>query len=324
MNRDEKILMLLSKIKRSTLDKEMSYKKQQLYSLITNSAAISGSVATERDNQRLFDEGPTFRKHTKALRAMNLDLKDAYQESTAFAKNRTDISVNMLKRLSAIVSKHTGAKVNAPLGDFDSEDKVAVTAQLTELCESINYRRLTMYKDDYLEHYKLSFEALYQLASIRPWNDGNGRVSRLLMNQIQHEFGTIPTKLDSKCKEEYISTLAIAHQENDLTLFQNFMFDEQLKNLEKIISSYHYRIEDFEEVKVEKDDVYKSLEISDRLKSILEVIRENENVRVYEIAKILQFSRSIAEREVALLKTKKILHRKGSKKNGVWMVNMDV
>lgn len=43
--------------------------------------------------------------------------------------------------------------------------------------------------------YEISFDAHYDLVTIHPWADGNGRMARLLMNMLQFEFGLIPTKI---------------------------------------------------------------------------------------------------------------------------------
>ena len=44
------------------------------------------------------------------------------------------------------------------------------------------------------EQYELSFNAHFNLATIHPWVDGNGRAARLLMNYIQFCYSLFPTK----------------------------------------------------------------------------------------------------------------------------------
>src|SRR5574344_569953 len=118
--------------------------------------------------------------------------------------------------------KNTGTSYNTPLGTFSSANGdlrlLNVTAgtggrsymnyskvpvKLAELCVNINDRRNGLAKNDIIEIYKLSFDAHFHLVTIHPWVDGNGRMSRLLMNQLQFEFGVIPVNIDKNRKKEY-------------------------------------------------------------------------------------------------------------------------
>ena len=51
---------------------------------------------------------------------MNLDLKTAYEYSMQLAHQHTEFSIDMLKELSAIVMKNTGASYNTAQGSFDA------------------------------------------------------------------------------------------------------------------------------------------------------------------------------------------------------------
>ena len=194
---------------------QIDYKKFYLYSIITHSTAIEGSTVTEIENQLLFDEGITSSKRTLQEQQMNLDLKAAYEHSMLLAKQHTDYSIETLKELSAIVMKNTGSTYNTAQGSFNASKGdlrlVGVTAgvggrsymnyqkvpsRLAELCNQLNKRRQQLLQSaDIIEQYLLSFDAHYQLVTIHPWADGNGRMSRLVMNQIQYEFGLIPVKI---------------------------------------------------------------------------------------------------------------------------------
>lgn len=84
-----------------------------------------------------------------------------------------------------------------------------VPTKLAELCENINQRRQALSKANIIESYKLGFDAHFHLVTIHSWADGNGRISRLLMNQLQLEYWIIPTKINKGRKAEYIEALIV-------------------------------------------------------------------------------------------------------------------
>ena len=262
MTREQKILSLLAQFKELGIDQQIDYNKFYLYSLITHSTAIEGSTVTEIENQLLFDEGISAKGRSMTEQLMNLDLKTAYEQSIVFAKSHSDISVDMLKKLSSIVLKNTGTIYNTPLGEFSSANGdlrllnvtagtggrsymnySKVSTKLAELCETINQRRKALSKANIIECYKLSFDAHFHLVTIHPWADGNGRMSRLLMNQLQFEYGIIPTNINKDRKAEYIEALIATRANDDIELFRNFMFDEHSCNLEQIIRNYQASME---------------------------------------------------------------------------------
>ena len=215
--KDELIKKLLNALKEYEslgIADQIDYKKFYLYSLITHSTAIEGSTVTEIENQLLFDEGITAKGRSLQEQMMNLDLKAAYEHSMRMAHQHEEFSVEMLKSLSAIVMKNTGATYNTAQGSFDASKGdlrlVGVTAgigrrsymnfqkvpaKLEEFCKQLNQRRSELSNlDDIIAKYLFSFDAHYQLVTILPWIDGNGRMSRLVMNHLQYEFGLVPVK----------------------------------------------------------------------------------------------------------------------------------
>ena len=333
MTREQKILSLLAQFKELGIDKQIDYDKFYLYSLITHSTAIEGSTVTEIENQLLFDEGISAKGRSMTEQLMNLDLKAAYEQSIAFAKSHSDISVDMLKKLSSIVLKNTGTIYQTALGEFSSANGdlrlLNVTAgtggrsymnyskvptKLAELCESINQRRKALSKTNVIECYKLSFDAHFHLVTIHPWADGNGRMSRLLMNQLQFEFGIIPTNINKDHKAEYIESLIATRENDDIEPFHNFMFDEHIRNLEQTIRNYQASIED--EGLEPRVDVGINVGINEQ--RVLELIRINNRSTAKEIAESLSVSLRQGERIMAALKEKGLIKRVGSNKSGHW------
>ena len=76
------------------------------------------------------------------------------------------------------------------------------------------------------------------LVTIHPWVDGNGRMSRLVMNYLQFEFGLIPTKVLKEDKAAYIEALNQSREEETTAPFQQFMPQEHSRNLRNEIEVF--------------------------------------------------------------------------------------
>lgn len=267
MNKKE-FLDILMEHKKLGFQNQIDYNKFYLYSIVTHSTAIEGSTMTEIDNQLLFDEGLTAKGKSIIEQNMNLDLKAAYERSMELAKAHTPISIGVLKHLASLVMRRTGGEVNVFSGSFDSSrgdlrlvnvtagaggktymNYLKVPQKLEEFCKEINERRKELLESpDIYEQYKLSFYAHLKLVTIHPWVDGNGRMSRLIMNHLQNEFGLIPSKVIKEDKGEYIRTLKLYQEAGIEKSFIDFMFEEHAKNLQEEIENYKLSMGD-EEVK---------------------------------------------------------------------------
>lgn len=161
-----------------------------------------------------------------------------------------------------------------------------------------------------------SFDAHFHLVTIHPWADGNGRMSRLLMNLLQFEFGIIPTNVNKDRKAEYIEALIATRANDDIELFRNFMFDEHIRNLEQTILNYQASIED--DGLEPRGDVGINVGINEQ--RTLELTRINNRITAKEVAESLSVSLRQGERIMATLKEKGLIKRIGSNKSGYWDV----
>ncbi len=244
------------------IDQQIDYAKFYLYSIITQSTAIEGSTVTEVENRLLFDEGIGAQKPLTE-QMMNLDLKAAYEQSIIYAREHTDYSVELLCGLSALVMKNTGLEYSAMAGNFSAAkgelrllnvsagiggrpylSYQKVPERLEEFCQWLNTERKSLDKDDIKKVYDLSFETHYRLVNIRPWADGNGRMSRLVMNMIQYEFGVVPSIMKKKKRKQYISSLEQSEEAEDSKIFKSFMLQHHCNNLLKQIKEYKHSMGD--------------------------------------------------------------------------------
>ena len=344
-NETETLLSLLDEYKALGIAEQIDYNKFYLYSLITHSTAIEGSTVTEIENQLLFDEGITAKGRSLQEQMMNLDLKAAYELSMKLAKAHADFSVDMLKGLSALVMKNTGGEYNTASGSFDSSKGELrllgvtagvggssymnfrkVPAKLEEFCQYINSQRKELLRiDDAISKYRLSFEAHYQLVTIHPWVDGNGRMSRLVMNHLQYEFGLVPSKVVKEDKVEYIQSLIEAREQETLLPFYEFMVDKHIRNISKEIEAYK-KSQTADLIKPASDlininpDPIKGLS-SDPIKvRLYKAIQEDNSLNYAEYGALLGVSEATVKRRLGELRKAGMIMRVGSNKTGHWEV----
>lgn len=330
-----RLLAVLEEYKDLGIAQQIDYDKFYLYSIITHSTAIEGSTVTEIENQLLFDEGITAKGRTLQEQMMNLDLKAAYERSVLLAQQHVPISIDMLKSLSAIVMKNTGSNYKTMLGNFSSANGdlrllnvragidgksymsyQKVPSRLEEFCEWLNSERSRIAKDNVIDAYALSFDAHLRLVTIHPWADGNGRMSRLLMNHLQFEYGLIPTKITKEDKAEYIQALVNAREQEDRGIFIDFMFKLHIQNLQHEIDVYKQSI-DTETI---GDNTSHVTDVTDRQHAIINLIKNNVTISTSQMAETLHVTKRTILRDINILKAKNIIARIGSEKTGHWEV----
>ena len=322
------------------VDQQIDYDKFYLYSIITHSTAIEGSTITELENQIMFDQGISLKGKNIDEQNMNLDLKAAYEQTIQLAKSHTPITIDILKELSALVMKNTGKEYKTALGDFSSAKGelrlLNVTAgiggksymsynkiptKLAEFCNNLNEERKNHTIKSITQLYELSFDAHYNLVTIHPWADGNGRMARLLMNLLQFEFGLIPTKILKEDKEEYIKALVATRENEDLNIFRKFMTSLMIRNLTHDIETYRKTLE--EDLK-SREKITKSREkITKSREKIIALLSNDNTLTMAAIARQIGITQKAVEKQIARLKADGIIKRIGSDKGGHWLVIKD-
>ena len=335
MERKEELISLVERYRELGIDRQIDYDKFYLYSIITHSTAIEGSTITEVENQLLFDQGITSAGKTLSEQMMNLDLKNAYEKSISLASSHSDITVDMLKDLSSIVMKNTGSEYKTALGDFSSArgelrllnvtagiggrsymSYVKVPEKLASFCSDLNVQRKSIDAKDIAALYEMSFDAHYNLVTIHPWADGNGRMARLLMNHLQFEFGLIPTKVMKESKEGYIKALIDTRENDNFGIFRDFMTDMMIANLKHDIDIF---ISSIEEKEGETGGKVGGKKIKSREK-IITAIKGNGRHTTNSLAELVGISPKAIEKHLAKLKAEGILVRIGPDKGGHWEV----
>lgn len=337
------LLEVLKEYKQLGISEQIDYQKFYLYSIITHSTAIEGSTVTEIENQLLFDEGITAKGKPMVEQLMNIDLKRAYEQAIKWATAHKPFSIDMLKALSALVMRNTGSHYSTLSGEFDSSKGdlrlVGVTAgaggrsymdyrkvpiKLQEFCEHINKRREALLKSpNDMDAYLLSFDAHNILVTIHPWVDGNGRMSRLITNYLQFEFGLVPSKVVKDDKAAYIEALNKSREEETMVSFQEFMLQEHAKNLRNEILEYKKSIN--EDILVDQKGGPKDKKVDQKggpktREAILQLIENNECITSRDMANILSINRSAISKHLKKMQEEHIIRREGSLRAGRWII----
>jgi len=333
------LMKLLQQYKALGIIDQIDFDKFYLYSIITHSTAIEGSTVTEVEAQLLFDEGITSSKRTMLEQQMNLDLKVAYDYGREWIKQHDPITVDWLVLLASKVMARTGSEYHSIGGDFSAAKgelrKLNVTAgmggksylayqkvpaRLAAFCEELNRRRKAIDPTDVAAVYDLSFWAHFELVTIHPWADGNGRTCRLLMNLLQWEFDVLPTKVLKEDKAEYIQALIDTRESEDLNVFLNCMARLHCQHLQtdidQFMKSTNEKVVDKQDLKqkmVDKWSIKPSL--ADKLVDILEFMADKDLITTEEIVSHFGFNPTTAKRYLRQLTEFGYLEAHGGNKN---------
>lgn len=332
----EILLKLLVQHRESGISEQIDYNKFYLYSIITHSTAIEGSTVTEVEALLLFDEGITSSKRTMTEQMMNLDLKVAYEYGMQWIMRHEPITVEWLVLLASKVMARTGSDYHSAGGDFSSAKgelrKLNVTAgfggksymsylkvpeRLEAFCKELNRRRVSIDSSDACAIYDLSFWAHYELVIIHPWADGNGRMSRLLMNLLQFEFGVLPTKVLKEDKAAYIQALVDTRENDDINIFVDCMTHLHIAHLQSDIQQYENDVDrkgGQKHPKVDRKGGQKTCE------TIISLISRNPQITTTQMALALGINRSALSKHIRRMKEDGIIRRVGPDKGGFWEV----
>ena len=333
------LMKLLQQHKALGISDQIDFDKFYLYSIITHSTAIEGSTVTEVEAQLLFDEGITSSKRTMLEQQMNLDLKVAYDYGREWIKQHEPITTDWLVLLASKVMARTGSEYHVIGGDFSAAKgelrKLNVTAgtggksylayqkvpaRLAAFCEELNQRRKAIDPTDVAAVYDLSFWAHFELVTIHPWADGNGRTCRLLMNLLQWEYDVLPTKVLKEDKAEYIQALIDTRESEDLNVFLNCMARHHCQHLQNDIDQF---VRSTSEEVVDKSTLKQELvdkwsikpSLSEKMVDIMEFVADKDQITTEEIVSHFGFNPTTAKRYLRQLTEFGYLEAHGGNKN---------
>lgn len=247
---------LIKKYKELGIDKTIDHDRFNLISVVHHSTVLEGSTLTEIEASVLINDGLTPKGKPLEHSLMVTDHYKALIYVIEQANIKTPISLELIKNIGSFVLKNTGSVYETILGTVDASKgefrKGNVMAGNTYFP---NYDKVERLMNDLVLNIKskmnddlsvddqinLSFDAHFNMVSIHPFYDGNGRSSRLLMNYIQQYYNLPLAIVNSESKVDYIEALIETRRKEDISIFRNFMkkeysnlLKEEIENFEKL------------------------------------------------------------------------------------------
>lgn len=248
---------LIKKYKELGIDNIIDHNKFNLISIVHHSTVIEGSTLSEVETSVLINDGLTPKGKPLEHSLMVTDHFEALIYVIEQANKKTPVSVEMIKKIGALVLKNTGSiyetilgKVDATKGEFRKGNVIAGNTYFP------NYNKVERLMNDLVKNVQtkmnsnlsledklnLSFDAHFNMVSIHPFYDGNGRASRLLMNYIQQYYDIPLAIINSESKVDYINALIETREKEDISVFRNFMEKEYSIQLKKEIKDFERQI----------------------------------------------------------------------------------
>ncbi len=332
--------------------KERDIRQQFLVDFNYNSNHLEGNTLTYGQTKLLLLFGDTMgnakMQDYEEMKAHNIGLE--WMKSIAQDKNRL-LSEMFIRELNKIILVRDFYKTSHD-GDYRYEIKVGVyktrpNSVITSTGEMFDYaspEETPQLMNDLVQWYrseeqsgKMKVEELaalfhYRYIRIHPFEDGNGRIARLLVNYIllRHNYPMIVIRTDDR--DNYLDALhqcdlltgkipydganAALEQIKPLVDYISGILETKLATLIKFVKD---EIPDFVEAKDPVndpvDDPVKRFE-----KEILSLIGENPHISYDKLAEKTSRSRATIRRIIKQLKEENRIERIGSDKTGYWKI----
>lgn len=203
------------------------------------SNAIEGNTLTAGETALVIEKGVTvsgksMNDHMEALdhaKALGWTCDLSTQEGPITERDIREIhSLVVAQTRSDIAGQYAtqGRYVNETGGKKDFPPPAEVPALMGQYCQWLTQAPQTP---------QTSFEAHRRLVNIHPFNDGNGRTSRLVMNLHLMKAGYPPVAIRPESKPEYIAALETGGKTGDYSKFDNIMDAELHKTLDQYIKA---------------------------------------------------------------------------------------
>lgn len=221
-----------------------------------NSNSIEGSTFTRGDTIFFLNEGLTVKGKPLKDHLDTRNHADAIDFLFDVIANKREISESLIKEINALLL-HGVKSTPAMTPDGQAIEKKAIPGQYKTQPNHVLQQDGTLHK--YVEpvYVQGEMEALvqwindnidkkhpcyvasvahYNMVRIHPFDDGNGRGARILMNLILLKSGYFPAVIRVEQRQDYIEALQKADK-GDLAPFVEFITKELINTLEGVINN---------------------------------------------------------------------------------------
>jgi len=196
---------------------------------VFNSNNIEGSRIPAREVKRIIETGDS--KYQNAN-----EVKEVYNSIDAMKYIQQGFKFNIpsIKRLYYILTKDlrmsnglTYPKGFKTMGNtVNNMETTPPESVIPELTELIEYYKKNKKK---IHPLKLALDFHLRYEEIHPFQDGNGRTGRMIMNKIMMSNGYFPVVIHTENSRSYFNSIAKASQRKNVKTYYQFMLQQTLK-----------------------------------------------------------------------------------------------
>ena len=240
-----------NQFKKAKVQDTLDYQRFNAYLVTHHSTSIEGSTLSKVETDLLLEKGITPAGKPVEHSLMVEDHYKALNFVLDSAKEKKVITQDFIKNIGARVMARTGNTISTALGSFDLREGEyrllsaysgnhyypaynKIPIRMAQLVDALQEKMKSVY--DIEKVYELSFDAHFELVTIHPFGDGNGRTSRLLMNYIQAYHNLPLTTVFMEDRKTYIEALMKSRELEKAEPIREFMASQATKYFTQEVS----------------------------------------------------------------------------------------
>lgn len=199
---------------------------------VYNTNSIEGSTLSSKEVELLLSEDISPNKPLDDV----LEAKTA-QKTLAFVKqSKEELSAKLLHKIHEMYFKDTKPRIAGRYKthqNFVRGSHFETTPPILVITDMKNYFKEYSELKKELHPLELAAWAHWKLVRIHPFQDGNGRTARIVMNYVLHKNGYAMIDIKTKEKQQYFNALEKCHYNNNarnLAIRLTRRFKKQYKN----------------------------------------------------------------------------------------------